>query len=66
MTTASKLAGAKVAFAQEFLLAKAQSREGNHISDRVAEAMATVSTKAEIDVIEAQLNVWYNTLEHLK
>lgn len=66
LAVARRLQEAKVKYAQEFLLAKSQSREGSHISDRMAEAMATVATHSEVDFIEAELSVWYNMLEHSK
>lgn len=63
---AAELSEAKVRYAQEFLLAKAQRREGNPISDKTAEMMAVIATKGELDYLEAKLLVWYNTLENIK
>jgi len=66
LIAAEKVRKAKVRFAQEFLLAKAQRREGNPVSDKMAEMMALVATDDELDLYEAQLNVWYNTMENTK
>lgn len=60
---ARELAIARVRFATEFLLAKAQRREGNPVSDKMAEMMATVATNDEQTVREAKYLTALSTLE---
>lgn len=60
---AKLLAIARVKFATEFLLAKAQRREGNPISDKTAEMMATVSTNSDETLREAQYLTALSALE---
>lgn len=60
---AQALAVARVRFATEFLLAKAQRREGNPVSDKMAEMMATVATEDQITVAEAQYLTALSALE---
>lgn len=47
----------RVRFYQEFLLAKAQGREGRPISDKMAEAMAVVATNDELTIADAEFAI---------
>lgn len=60
---ADELAEARFRFAEEMLLAKAQRREGNPVTDEMAKAMATISTRDNVTIKEINLMIWKNALE---
>jgi hypothetical protein len=53
----------RIRFYQEFLLAKAQRREGNPISDKMAEAMAVIGTNDDLTIAEAEFRIMLNAME---